>query len=58
MMQRRFEYKSEGQYICTKTFPKGAYEFSNYEGQIIYSYINGKFVNKLFAQCFWIAEFR
>jgi len=42
----KFESQWEGPYIVTKVFPKGAYELSNYDGQIVYAYVNGKFVKK------------
>jgi len=34
--QGKFSSKWEGPYVVTKIFPKGAYELSNHEGQVIY----------------------
>ena len=45
----KFEAKWEGPYVVTKVFPKGAYELSNAEGEVVYSCVNGKFVKKYFT---------
>ena len=47
--QGKFASKWEGPYVVTKIFPKGAYELSNHEEQVIYSCVNGKFVKKFFT---------
>jgi len=47
--QGKFSSKSEGPYVVTKIFPKGAYELSNHEGQIGRPCVNGKFVKKFFT---------
>ena len=33
----KFESKQEGSYRVTKVFPKGTYELSNHDGQIVYA---------------------
>ena len=47
--QGKFESKWEGLYVVTKVFPKGAYELSNHDGQIVYACVNGTFVKKFFT---------
>ena len=51
VINRKTQGKSkwEGPYVVTKIFPKGAYELSNHDGQVIYACVNGKFVKKFFT---------
>ena len=50
--QGKFASKWEGPYVVTKIFPKGAYELSNHDGQVVYACVNGKFVKKFFTRSF------
>ena len=45
----KFEPKWEGPYVVTKVFPKGAYELSDSDGNLVYACVNGKFVKKYFT---------
>jgi len=47
--QEKFASKWEAPYVVTKIFPKGAYELANYDEQIVYACVNGKFVKKFFT---------
>jgi len=51
-MQEKFKSEWEGPCIFTKRFPAGTYECLSYNGQILYSYINGKLVKKIFTHVF------